>query len=338
MNKVINTGLLAYGMSGKVFHAPFVSAHQGFNLYAVVERHTKQAKSDYPEVISYDNIDALLDDENISLVIINTPNYTHFEYAKMALLKGKDILVEKPFTATVAEAEELFELAIQQKKTVLFYQNRRWDSDFISVKEVLSGGKLGKINEITVRYDRYRAFIGPKSFKEEPVPASGLLFDLGPHLLDQVISVFGKPLKYTKTTSNNRKNTKVDDYFHIHLQYENGLQVYVISNMLVAGNQPAFVIHGETGTFSKQRADVQEEQLLKGITPLDPHYGKELAENYGLLTLADKEGKLESQHIAARPGNYLQLFDAVYKTLVLEQPYPITQEQIVLQLKIITDL
>jgi len=338
MDKVINTGLLAYGMSGKVFHAPFVSAHQGFNLAAVAERHTKQAASDYPGIVSYDSPEALLDDDTISLVVINTPNYTHYDYAKKALLKGKDILVEKPFTATVAEAEELFALAAAQNKTILFYQNRRWDSDFISVKEVLASNKLGKLNEITIRYDRYRAVIGSKSFKEDPVPASGLLFDLGPHLLDQVISVFGKPLSYTKVLANNRKNTQVDDYFHIHLQYENGLQVYVIANMLVAGSQPAFVIHGETGSLIKPRADVQEEQLLKGIRPGDDEYGIEAAQNIGLLSLVQPDGSIKTEEVTAENGNYLQLFDAVYDTLVHLKDYPVSQEQVLTQLRIITGL
>lgn len=335
---MINTGLLAYGMSGKVFHAPFVSAHEGFNLVAVAERHTKQASGDYPGVISYNSPEDLLEDQNISLVIINTPNYTHYDYAKKALLKGKDILVEKPFTATVAEAEELFALAETQQKTILFYQNRRWDSDFISVKEILSSNKLGKLNEITIRYDRYRAVIGPKSFKEDPVPASGLLFDLGPHLLDQVISFFGKPLSYTKVLANNRKNTQVDDYFHIHLEYENGLQIYVISNMLVAGTQPAFVIHGEMGTFSKPRADVQEEQLLIGIRPGEADYGVEAIQNKGLLTLVQEDGTMKTELVTATPGNYLQLFDAVYDTLVFQKDYPVTQDQVLIQLRIITSL
>ncbi|TDO21465.1 Gfo/Idh/MocA family oxidoreductase [Pedobacter duraquae] len=335
---MINTGLLAYGMSGKVFHAPFVSAHQGFNLVAVAERHTKQASTDYPGVISYDSPEALLDDENISLVVINTPNYTHYDYAKKALLKGKDILVEKPFTATVEEAEELFALAEKQNKTILFYQNRRWDSDFISVKEVLASNKLGKLNEVTIRYDRYRAVIGPKSFKEEPVPASGLLFDLAPHLLDQVISVFGEPSSYTKVLAKNRKKTQVDDYFQIHLQYENGLQIYVISNMLVAGTQPAFVIHGETGTFSKARADVQEEQLLKGIRPGMDSYGVEAPENAGLLTVVQEDGTMKSEKIIANPGNYLQLFDAVYNTLIHNAEYPVSTDQVLTQLRIITGL
>lgn len=195
INKTINAGLLAYGMSGKVFHAPFLQAHSGFNLKAIVERNHKNAVNDYPNITSYNSVDELLNDEEIELVVINTPNNLHYEHSKAALSRHKHILVEKPFTATAAQAKELFELADSVGKQIFFYQNRRWDSDFTSVKKVIEGGKLGKLVEVHLRYDRYRNVIGPKAFKENPVEASGLLYDLGPHLLDQVICLFGKPLK-----------------------------------------------------------------------------------------------------------------------------------------------
>ncbi|MBC6113076.1 Gfo/Idh/MocA family oxidoreductase [Pedobacter fastidiosus] len=334
-NKIITAGLMAYGMSGKVFHAPFLNAHSGFNLKAITERSQKKAQQDYPNVISYNSIDELLNDDEIELMVINTPNNLHYEHSKLALQKGKNILVEKPFTATTTQAKELFELADQVGKQIFFYQNRRWDSDFASVKKVLESGKIGKLIEMHLRYDRYRNVIGPKAFKENPVEASGLLYDLGPHLLDQVISLFGKPLSYHKVTGKNRVGTLVDDYFTIQLSYPNSVNVFVTSSMLVVNPQVAFVLHGIDGSFIKQRADIQEEQLLAGMKLTDNGYGIEPKGKDGILTTIDAEGNKSEEIIPSEVGNYLLLFEAVYQALINNKPYPVTRENVLTQLEII---
>ena len=335
MNRKINTGLLAYGMSGKVFHAPFVSTHPGFHLQAVTERNQKQATNDYPTVVSYNSIDELIADDSIELVIINTPNYTHYDYAKQALKAGKHILVEKPFTATSAQAKELFELAKSVGKKALVYQNRRYDSGFNSVKNIIESGVLGKLVEVHFRYDRYRNEIGPKTFKEEPIAASGLQYDLGPHLLDQTISLFGKPLSFHKVLSHNRANTKVDDYFAIQLSYPNELNVFLTASMLVADIPAAFVLNGMQGSFSKNHADVQEEQLLKGIKPTDAQYGLEHPNNEGKLTVVTSDGGRETSLVPSQKGDYSGLFEAVYQNIVNDVPYPITEADIIAQLEIL---
>jgi scyllo-inositol 2-dehydrogenase (NADP+) len=335
MNSKINTGLLAYGMSGKVFHAPFVSTHSGFNLHAIVERNHKLAVNDYPTIISYDSIDELLADQSIELVIVNTPSYTHYEYAKKALAAGKHILVEKPFTATTAQAEEIFELAKKVGKKAMVYQNRRYDSGFNAVKKIIESGKLGKLVEVHFRYDRYRNEIGPKVFKEEPFEASGLSYDLGPHLLDQAISLFGKPEKFYKVLSKHREHTKVDDYFTIHLSYPNNLNVFLTSSMLVAAIPPAFVINGMKGTFTKNHADVQEEQLLKGMKPTDEKYGIENPADAGTLTLVTEDGGRSIATIPSEKGDYNGIFEAVYQHITNNVPYPITEEDILAQLAIL---
>lgn len=335
MDKIIKTGLLAYGMSGKVFHAPFLSAHPGFELHAITERHTKLAHTDYPDKISYDSVDALIDDPAIELVVINTPNFSHYDYAKQALHKGKHILVEKPFAATVAQAKELFALAEQVGKKVFVYQNRRWDSDFATVRKIIEDDRIGKLSELHIRYDRYRAGIGVKSFKEELVPATGLQFDLGPHLLDQAISLFGKPIDYYKVLAKNRQGTKVDDYFNIHLSFANDIHVYLTASMLVVDPQAAFVMHGELGSFIKQRSDVQEEQLLKGMKLNEPGYGLEPQDKAGLLTLIEADGSKSQHQIPSGPGSYLPLFDAIYRAIVLDEPFPVTPDQILIQLTIL---
>jgi len=331
----ITAGLLAYGMSGKVFHAPFLNTHNGFNLKAVVERSNKNAVTDYPKIISYNSVDELLADNEIELVVINTPNNLHYEHSKAALEKGKHILVEKPFTATSIQAKELFDLADKAGKQIFFYQNRRWDSDFASVKKVLAGGKLGKLNEMHLRYDRYRNVIGPKAFKEKAIEASGLLYDLGPHLLDQVISLFGKPLSFHKVLGKNRKDTQVDDYFTIQLTYPDSINVFVTSSMLVVNPQAAFVLHGVYGSFIKQRADIQEEQLLAGMKLTDNGYGIEPKGKDGLLTTIDDDGHKTEEIIPSEIGSYLPLFDAIYNSLIDDTPYPVSREDVIMQLEII---
>lgn len=335
MEKIINTGLLAYGMSGKVFHAPFLSVHPGFNLYAVTERHDKKAHLDYPDVKSFDSVDELLDDPSIELVVVNTPNFTHYDYTKKALLKGKNVLVEKPFAPTAAEAQELFDLAKEVGKKVFVYQNRRWDSDYLAVKKVIDSGALGKIAEVHIRFDRYRNTIGPKSFKEEVVPATGLQYDLGAHLLDQVINLFGKPLAFYKVLGMNRKDTKVDDYFHFHLQYPDSLQVFVCSSMLVPDPQAAIIVHGEKGSLIKYRADVQEAQLLANMKPGTAGYGEEPEELAAVLTLMNENGSKKQESIAFAKGDYMALFEDLYQALVNNKTYPVTPEQVLLQISIL---
>ncbi|MES2417879.1 MAG: Gfo/Idh/MocA family oxidoreductase [Bacteroidota bacterium] len=335
MNHKINTGLLAYGMSGKVFHAPFISTHPGFNLYAVTERHRKQAHLDYPAIKSYESIEDLLADDSIDLVIINTPNFTHYEYAIKALKAGKHILVEKPFTASSEQAKAVFALAKSVNKKALAYQNRRYDSGFGSVKGIIDSGQLGKLVEVHFRYDRYRNEISPKFFKEEPYEASGLAYDLGPHLLDQAICLFGRPEKFHKILGKNRAHTKVDDYFSIWLSYPDQLNVFLTASMLVADIKDAFVLNGMAGSFSKNHADVQEGQLLKGIKPTAVNYGIENPADAGKLTLVTENGERSHALIPSVKGDYSGLFEAVYQNIVYQVPYPVTEEDILIQLEIL---
>lgn len=335
MDTVFSTGLLAYGMSGKIFQGPFIDGHKGFKLYAVTERHEKHAEKDFPGIISYNNTQELIADENIDLIVINTPNNTHYDYAKKALQAGKHIVVEKPFTTTTAEAREIFELAESLGKKVFVFQSRRWDSDFNAVRTIANSGKLGKLSEVHFRYDRYKAAIGVKSFKEEDIPGSGLSYDLGPHLLDQAISLFGKPESFHKILGKNRKNTKVDDYFSIHLSYPNSLNVFVHANMLIVDIQPSFVLQGANGSFIKERADVQEEQLLKGIKPNDAGFGIEARGKEGRLTLLEETGEKTQTLVASEYASYLSIFEAIYQSLMNGIPFPVTKEQVLAQLEIL---
>ncbi|MEN5436248.1 Gfo/Idh/MocA family oxidoreductase [Sphingobacterium faecium] len=333
VNKII-TGVLSYGMSGRVFHTPFIANNDRFELRAVVERSTKKAQLDYPSIISYDSVEELLADDAIELVIINTPNDTHVSLAKQALLAGKHVLIEKPFAPTVLEAKELFDLGRKVGKFVLPYHNRRFDSDFNSLKSVLECGKVGEPVELHLRFDRYRAEIGQKVFKETKRPAAGILFDLGSHLLDQVISLFGKPLTAIKRTSIHRKDSEVDDFATLLLTFDHGLTVFITVSMLVLESQYSFLLHGTQGTFVKDRTDVQENQLIDGISPIDEHYGEENEHAEGLLTYLE-QGNMVSERLKALKGNYMLLFDAVYDQIRNDKAYFVTEEQIYSQLEIL---
>ena len=329
----VKTGLLAYGMSGRLFHAPFVHAHPGFTFSGVTERSQKKVNEAYPDVKSYNSIDELISDPAIELVIVNTPNFTHFDYAKKALEAGKHVLIEKPLATSVAEAKELFELGKKQKRYVMAYQNRRWDSDFQSVKEIVAGKKLGKLVEVHIRFDRYKLAIEGKAHKEEPLPGAGLAWNLAPHVLDQAICLFGQPLECFKTTAAHRSGTKVDDYAFFHLQYQNDLQVYVHVSLLCAKPLPSYVLHGKKGSFIRDRTDIQEKQLNSGISLRDPEYGKD--NTLGELTLGDTNGQLSTESIPTPRGDYYQLFEAVYQQIRHQRLYPVTKDEILCQLEIL---
>jgi scyllo-inositol 2-dehydrogenase (NADP+) len=336
MSSPVVTGLLSFGMSGRIFHAPFVHAHEGFKFKAVLERSKKIAANHYPGIVSYDSIEDLLKDEEIELVIVNTPNYLHYEQAKQVLLSGKHVLVEKPATATTAQLLQLFDIAKQQNRHLLVYQNRRWDSDFLSVKEVIESGRLGQLTEVHLRFDRYKPLLSPKAFKETAgTPASGLVYDLGPHLLDQVIALFGKPLTSSKVTAMQRDGSEVVDYFNYQFTYPHQLVVYVTSGLLVVQPLPSFVVHGTAGSYLKNRSDVQEVQLDKGIKPTDNNYGIEPEGSDGQLILINENNERSVELIPSKQGNYINLFEAVYQTITNGALYPITDEHIAWQIELL---
>ncbi|WP_343329708.1 Gfo/Idh/MocA family oxidoreductase [Polaribacter staleyi] len=334
-NNVIKTGILSFGMSGQIFHAPFLDEHQNFELSAVVERSKKKAHLIYSDIKSYDTIDEILADSEIELIIVNTPNPTHFEFALKALKAKKHVLLEKPFTVNSSEAKQLFTAAKKYNCSVLAYQNRRYDSDFLSVKNVLESNKLGKLVEFHLRYDRYKYVIGEKVTKETPVPGSGLSYDLGPHLLDAAISLFGTPLEWKKSLGKFRPNTQVDDYAHFHLLYPEGMQVFITTSLLVSEPQPAFILHGTKGSYIKQRADVQEQQLQEGMKPSNPLFGIESTNTPGILTYFNDEGVKKHENITSKKSSYKQVFDDVYGTIRDGKTYPVTENQIIQQLEIL---
>jgi scyllo-inositol 2-dehydrogenase (NADP+) len=335
MSKPIITGLMSYGMSGRIFHAPFLATNPGFVFKAVAERRDKTAAIKYPGIISYDSVDELLADDEIELIVVNTPNYTHYDFAVRSLQAGKHVLIEKPAAVSSAEAKSLFALGQALNLKVLIYHNRRYNSDFLSVKKVIESGRLGKLIEIHFRIDRYRMAIGGKQFKEsKDMPGNGLMYDLGSHLIDGAISLLGKPLSYTKTTAAHRPGSEVDDYFHLHLNYPDQLNIYLTSGLLVAEPEHGFVVHGTTGSYLKMRTDVQESQLMQDLLPDQEGFGYEPDGSEGKLVIIDKDQKMVEELVAPK-GAYNDLFNTVFDTIRNHTAFPITEEQIIWQLEML---
>lgn len=335
METIIKTGVLSFGKSGHLFHGPFLEAHTKFQLTAVVERTQKKAHLSYPNIISYDSVDALLDNDTIELVVVNTPNATHYEFALKALRANKHILVEKAFTVTSLEAKALFEEAKKYKRQIFAYQNRRYDSDYLSVKKVVDSGNLGGLIEAHFRYDRYIFDLSSNVLRETAMPGNGISYNLGSHVIDAAISLFGIPIKWSKKMGYFRPNTQIDDHAYFHLEYQDGLQVFITLSLLVAQPQPAFIIHGTRGSYVKQRTDVQEDQLMEGMNPNNPLFGIEKPNQEGVITLVTNDGEINHEKVAPIKSSYTNIFEAVYQAIRHGKDYPITENQIIQQLEIL---
>lgn len=329
----INTAILSFGMSGKLFHAPFIQVHPELNLYGVWERSRQLAHEIYPGIHSFPTLEDLLSDPAIELVVVNTPNYTHYEYTKKALLAGKHVVVEKPFTTSVEEGKELIELAKQQQKVLSVYQNRRFDSDFKIVRKVVEEGQLGNIVEVEMHYDRYREELSPKLHKETPGPGTGALYDLGSHLIDQALQLFGEPAAVFGDIRILRPLSKVDDYFELLLFYPD-LRVRLHTSYLVKEPLPAYILHGTAGSFIKAKTDVQEQALMNGEKPGSEIWGAEPESEKGLLHI-EKDGKDHKEYLTSANGNYLEYYNGIAMAIREHEKPPVTAEQGLAVIKII---
>ncbi|MCR1024600.1 Gfo/Idh/MocA family oxidoreductase [Cellulophaga baltica] len=321
----ITTALCSFGMSGLVFHAPFIAANLKFSLYGVLERTKNLAQEKYPLVKTFRSLEDLLSDDAIELVVVNTPNITHYEFAKKTILAGKNLIVEKPFTATVAEAEELIALAKQKKVTIAVYHNRRYDSDFLSLKEVLDSGVLGTIVEAEFHYDRYKPELSEKVHKEVPTGAVGSLYDLGSHLIDQALQLFGTPDAVFADIAAFRPKSQVGDYFDLKLFYP-AHRVILKSSYFVREPLPENILHGRKGSFIKTKADVQEQDLQAGKIPNSMHWGIEPEADKGILH-TEKNGVVVKEKITSLKGDYMLYYDAIYDAIRTDKPVPVSAEE-----------
>lgn len=321
----INTALCSFGMSGCTFHAPFIAANPHFNLYAVWERTKNLAQEKYPGIKTCRTLEEMLADEKIELVIVNTPSVTHFDYARQVLNAGKHCIVEKPFTATVAQAEELSTLAKKKNVVLSVYQNRRYDSDYKTVKKVLDEGLLGKIVEVEIHYDRYVPELSYKAHKETPTPAVGALYDLGSHLIDQALKLFGVPISVFADMAINRPGSRVDDYFNLILFYPEH-RVILKCSYYVREAMPGYQLHGTKGSFIKPKTDVQETDLQAHKKPGGDDWGKEPPSQNGLLH-TEKDGKLIREYIPSLKGNYGEYYEGIYNAIRNGAIIPVSAEE-----------
>jgi len=318
----IRAGLLSFGMSGRVFHAPFIHEHPGMELVGAWERSKKVIQQHYPDSKSYITLDSLLQDDSIDLVVVNTPTYSHYELAKKALQASKHVVVEKAFTTTVAEARELKDLSGQKGKVLSVYQNRRWDSDFKTVQDVFQKGLLGDIREASFSYDRFNGDLSPKLHKEIPGPGAGVVYDLGPHLIDQALTLFGKPKGVFAVLDITRPLSQVDDYFEIILYYPS-LKVRLRATYFAREPAASYILHGTKGSFLKSRADIQEATLQTGKKPIGSDWGIEPETEQGLLH-SEINGKVVRERIKSLPGNYVEYYKGIYHAITENQPPPVT--------------
>ena len=319
---MINTALVSFGMSGKVFHAPFIAANPNFNLVGCWERSSKNIEAAYPGTKSYNSYEELLADDSIELVIVNSPNDTHFTYAKSALLAGKHVVVEKAFTITAKEAEELDLLANSKSLKLAVYHNRRYDADFLTLQKLITDGEIGALQDVQISFERYRTTLSPKKHKESVSPGAGLLYDLGPHLVDQAILLSGLPIAVFADIRITRKVSIIDDYFTLILYYPSH-RITLTSGMFFMTEGPGYKVYGTKGCFIKNRSDVQEAELIAGKLPNSPNWGTEAIEDYGVL-YTDMNGIITHKVIPSIPGNYGLFYDKMADAILNNGPLPTT--------------
>ncbi len=302
MANEIRTAIIGFGKAARVFHTPVIQTLPEFRITKVVERHREESRKYIPNVEVIRETDALLEDGDIDLVIITTPNDSHYDLATRALKAGKHVVVDKPFTTTSAHAAELIELASRKDRIITCYQNRRWDGDFLTVQKLLESGILGRLVEFESRFDRFRKEENRDTWRESPGEGSGVLFDLGPHLIDQALILFGAPEMITADIRSQRDNAVTDDSFELILHYDS-LKVSLKAGMLVRAETPRFLLQGTNGSFVKYGIDPQENALKDGRFPDEPEWGAKPEHMWGKLD-TEIGGMHYSGRVETIPGNY----------------------------------
>ncbi len=335
--QLVKVGLCAFGMSGKVFHAPFLNEHPGFFLSAIVERTKEESKQKYPNATIFRSVEEMLQSADIDLVVVNTPVQTHFEYVVKALEAGKNVIVEKPFTVTRIEAEALVQLAKDKNLFLSVYQNRRYDRDYFQVQDVLNAGKLGTLKEVEIRFDRFRTGPSAKAHKENPeLCGSGALHDLGSHLIDQAMQLFGNPEKLFADVFSMKGQGFANDYFEILLYYKDDLRVRLKSTVFSKEAHYAYSLHGDKGSFLQERTDGQENELVLGAIPTyNEDWVKPLKDPDGILNYLNEDSVFERLVTSSEPGNYMDYYQGIYEHIVLGYALPSPGSEIIQNMKII---
>jgi len=321
----VRVGLIGYGFSASTFHAPLLGTINGFRISAVSSSRPELVHKDLPEAVVESEHSNLIRRKDVDLIIITAPNEAHFPLAKEALEAGKHVVVEKPFVLTLEQGKQLIDLARSKGVLLSVYHNRRWDNDFLTLQEIIHSGRLGRVFTYEAHFDRYRREIRDR-WRERGIPGAGLLYDLGAHLIDQALVLFGNPHSVTGDILSQRDGAQADDYFHITLKYDR-LRVILHSGMLVKEHGPHFLVHGDKGSFSKYGLDSQEE-TLKGGGHLDsPFYGEDQEQNFGVLVWENEDGLTVREKIRTVPGRYQDYYKGIYHSIVSGDPSPVSAEE-----------
>jgi predicted dehydrogenase len=302
---MINVGLVGFGLAGRSFHAPVIHAVPGLRLAAIVQRSGNEAAQLYPDARNLRSLEELLAISDIRLVVIATPNDTHYPIARQCLAAGRDVVVDKPLTPTLKEAVDLVKFAQERSRLLTVYQNRRYDGDFQALQQLVASGKLERIVRFESNYDRFRPQPKANAWRERGGPGTGILFDLAPHLIDHALILFGLPEAVTADIRTERDRALADDSFDLTLHYGGGLRALLRATMLAAVTRPRFIVHGTSGAYVKHAFDVQEPKLRAGRIPWDETPSQaELEENSGVFTLVSADGTSTEQRIPSSTSDY----------------------------------
>lgn len=324
---MVRVGLIGFGMAGQAFHAPVIRGVEGMELACILERRGTRAQEKYPDIRVARTLDELLADKQIQLCVIATPNDSHFELARACLLADRDVVVDKPFAPTLRESEELVRLGAQRGRLITVYQDRRWDGDFGTITKIVQSGRLGTIVEYECRYDRFRPEPKPNAWREKAdQPGAGVLFDLGPHVIDQALVLFGEPKSITASAFCERVTSQVDDSFDVCLEYPH-LRAMGRARIIAYAPGPHFLIHGTNGSFVKYGMDPQEARLRSDDYPQGTDWGAdwgvELEELWGTLSLVGEPAVKVKTDRGDYRGFYANVRDAIEK----KAPLDVTPDQ-----------
>ena len=322
----LRVGLIGYGYAGKTFHAPLISAVPDLQLAAVASSDAAKVHADWPDVTVHATPAELIARADLDLVVIATPNDTHHPLARSALLAGRHVVVDKPFTVALDDARELVALARQRRQLLSVFHNRRWDGDFLTLRRLVDEGALGRVVEMSSRHDRFRPEVRQR-WRESAGPGAGLWFDLGPHLVDQALQLFGRPRAITLARDLTRDGALADDWFHAHLRYDR-LHVHLHAGMLVAASAPRFAVHGTAASFVKEGLDAQEDALKAGVRPTwPPQPGWGVDPGHATRVTRAGDGSAVTEPVAMQAGAHQAYFAAVAAAIRGEAPNPVPPDE-----------
>ncbi len=330
MDETLRVGLIGYGYAGKTFHAPLIAAVPGLRLATVASSDPARVRADWPDMPVEPSPEALIARPDLDLVVVATPNDTHAPLASRALAEGRHVVVDKPFTITADEARALRDQAAAAGRLLAVFHNRRWDADFLTLRRLIERGELGEVVAFESRFDRYRPAVRAR-WREQTGPGSGVWYDLGPHLLDQALRLFGPPEAIWADLAAQRAGAVTDDYFHVQLRY-GPLRAILHASMLAPAAGPRFVVHGTRGSYVKRGLDPQEDALRAGARPPRAGWGED--PRPGELTVWAGEAA-ETRALPSLPGDYPAFYAAVRDAILGHGANPVPPEEAIAVMELI---